>query len=123
MPLHFLNDLDLRHYRYGFIGMNDWSMHPVLHPGSLVAIDQTKRKIAGGGWTNELDRPIYFLEHRGGYMCGWCSMIGKRLLVHPHPSSQQLPSIFESLADLDVIGQVTGIAMMLESHKRRHSHS
>jgi transcriptional regulator with XRE-family HTH domain len=119
MPLHFLNDFDLRHYRYGFIGMDDWSMHPVLHPGSLVAIDQNKRKIAAGGWINELDRPIYFLEHRGGYVCGWCSMIGKSLLVQPHPSSQQLPSLFESHADIDVIGQVIGIAMMLESHKRR----
>jgi transcriptional regulator with XRE-family HTH domain len=119
MPLHFLNDLDLRRYRYGFIGMDDWSMHPVLHPGSVVAIDQSKRKIAAGGWTNELDRPIYFLEHRGGYVCGWCSMIGKSLLIQPHPSSQQLPSLFESHADIDVIGQVTGIAMMLESYKRR----
>jgi transcriptional regulator with XRE-family HTH domain len=119
MPLNFLNDLDLKSYRYGFIGLDDWSMYPVLHPGALVAIDQSKRKIAAGGWTNELDRPIYFLEHRGGYLCGWCSTMGERLLVQPHPASSQQPAIFESDAGIDVIGQVVGVAMILESRKRR----
>lgn len=119
LPLSFLNDLDLRHYRYGLIGLDDWSMYPVLHPGSLVAIDQNKRKIAAGGWTNELDRPIYFLEHRGGYLCGWCSAMGEGLLFQPHPASHLQPVIFESHAGADVIGQVIGVAMLLESRKRR----
>jgi transcriptional regulator with XRE-family HTH domain len=119
LPLNLLNDLDLRPYRYGFIGLDDWSMYPLLHPGSLIAIDQNKRKIAGGGWTSEQDRPIYFLEHRGGYLCGWCSTVGSNLMVQPHPSSHLLPVIFESSAEIDVIGQVVGVAMMLESRKRR----
>jgi len=118
MALSFLNDVDLRPLRYGFIGMDDWSMYPVLHPGSLVAIDQSRRKIAAGGWTNELERPIYFLEHRGGYLCGWCSTVGTKLLVQPHPASHQQPVIFESDAGIDVIGQVIGVAMILESRKR-----
>jgi transcriptional regulator with XRE-family HTH domain len=119
MPLSFLNDSDLRHYRYGFIGLDDWSMYPVLNPGALVAIDQNKRKIAAGGWTNEFDRPIYFLEHRGGYLCGWCSAMGDSILVHPHPASQRQPAIFQADAGVDVIGQVVGLAMSLESRKRR----
>jgi transcriptional regulator with XRE-family HTH domain len=119
MPLSFLNDLDLRHYRYGFIGLDDWSMYPVLHPGSLVAIDQSKRKIADGGWTSELDRPIYFLEHRGGYLCGWCSAMGESIIVLPHAASQRQPVIFEASAGVDVIGQVAGVAMLLDSRKRR----
>jgi transcriptional regulator with XRE-family HTH domain len=119
MPLSFLNDLDLRHYRFGFIGLDDWSMYPVLHPGSLVVIDHSKRKIAASGWTNELDRPIYFLEHRGGYVCGWCSSMGESIVVQPHPASQQPPVIFKSQAGVDVIGQVIGVAMLLDSRKRR----
>src|SRR5689334_17375150 len=35
----FLNGLDLRQFRYGFIGLEDWSMYPILHPGSLIVID------------------------------------------------------------------------------------
>ena len=46
MPLSFLDGLDLREYRYGLIGLEDWSMYPILQPGSLVAIDESRRKIA-----------------------------------------------------------------------------
>jgi transcriptional regulator with XRE-family HTH domain len=119
MPLSFLNGIDLKQYRYGFIGLDDWSMYPILRPGSLVAIDQSRRKIASGGWTNELDRPIYFLEHRSGYLCGWCTSMGENILIQPHPSSQQPPLIYEFHAEIDVIGQVIGVAMLLEPHKRR----
>src|ERR1039458_2032303 len=70
-PLNFLGGLDIRHYRYGLIGLEDWSMAPVIQPGSLVLIDQNRRRITRGGWTSQYDRPIYFLEYRGGYRCGW----------------------------------------------------
>jgi len=93
-------------------------MHPVLHPGSLVLIDQNRRRIVNGGWANELDRPIYFLEHRSGYRCGWCVQHDSSLLVQPHPSSQSYPEIFDPSV-VDIIGQVTGVAMLLESAKRR----
>lgn len=122
MPLRFLNAPDQRHLRYGFIGFSDWSMHPILHPGSLVLIDQTRRKIAAGGWSNELDRPIYFLEHREGYRVGWCTTVGERLLLQPHPAAQEQPTLFD-YADIDVVGQVTGVAMLLETKKRRHARS
>jgi hypothetical protein len=94
-------------------------MHPILPPGSLVAIDEGRRKIAAGGWANELDRPIYFLEHRRGFLCGWCAPIGGRLLVQPHPGSQQRPEIFDFPREIDVIGQVVGVAMRLDSKRRR----
>jgi transcriptional regulator with XRE-family HTH domain len=119
MPLSFLNGLDIKQYRYGFIGLDDWSMYPILHPGSLVAIDQNRRKIAAGGWTNEHDRPIYFLDHRSGSLCGWCTQIGENVLIQPHPASQRPPLSFKFPGEIDVIGQVAGVAMMLESRKHR----
>jgi transcriptional regulator with XRE-family HTH domain len=122
MPLAFLAGLDVRQYRYGLIGLQDWSMYPVLHPGSLVVIDQNLRKIVSGGWTNEHDRPIYFFEHRQGYLCGWCALNGDRLLLQPHPASQQNPRIFD-WKEIDVIGQVTAVAMLLVSRTRRPSRS
>jgi len=116
MPPNLLSGLDRRH-RYGLIGLEDWSMYPLLYPGSLVLIDQNRRKIARSGWDNQYDRPIYFLEHRGGFLCGWCTCTGDRTLVLPHPASQRPPAIFES-ARIDVVGQVTGVAMLLEPSKR-----
>jgi transcriptional regulator with XRE-family HTH domain len=120
MPLSFLAGLDQRHLHYGLVGLADWSMYPLLHPGSLVLIDQNRRKIAADGWTNEFDRPIYFLEHRDGYRVGWCSRVAGRMLLQPHPAAQSPPTLFD-YSDIDVIGQVTGVAMLLESRKRRHA--
>jgi transcriptional regulator with XRE-family HTH domain len=116
--LGLLNGFDLRHHRYGLIGLEDWSMYPVLHPGSIVLIDEGRRRIASGGWTSELDRPIYFLELHRGYRCGWCSVCPGQLIFQPHPCSHEVPEIFP-LAEVDVLGQVTGVAMLLEDRRRR----
>jgi len=118
MPLSFLAGLDIRHCRYGIIGLEDWSMSPVIQPGSMVLIDQNRRRIARGGWTSQYDRPIYFLEHRGGYRCGWCALAEDRLVVLPHPASQRAPAIFDP-AEIDVVGQVIGVGMLLEPSRRR----
>jgi transcriptional regulator with XRE-family HTH domain len=122
LPLALLGGLDLKNHRYGFIGSEDWSMHPIIQPGALVLIDEAKRKIVTTGWTNEFDRPIYFFEHRTGYLCSWCTLLTEtRLVVQPHPSSQCAPEVFNYPEDIDVIGQVTGIAMVLDQGKRRRA--
>ncbi len=118
--LIFLNGWDLRQHRYGFIGLEDHSMSPILRPGSLVLIDESRRKIAPDGWISETDRPIYFLETRVGYRCGWCTTYGDQLLLQPHPSSSHKPEMFRD-GDVDVIGQVTGVAMLLEAKKPRRA--
>lgn len=121
LPLAFFNGMDMRHHRYGFIGLEDWSMYPILQPGALVLLDESKRKIAAEGWTNEFDRPIYFLELREGYECGWCLLADDHLLVQPHPASQAKVRVYAYPGDVDIIGQVVGVAMLLETRKRGHS--
>ncbi|MCS6953420.1 MAG: helix-turn-helix transcriptional regulator [Bryobacterales bacterium] len=123
LPLMLLNGLDLKNHRYAFIGTEDWSMYPLLAPGSLVLIDETRRKIASGGWTNEFERPIYFLEHRDGYACGWCSLESDRLTLQPHPASACPPRLFAWPDEVDVIGQVAGVAMRLDLAQRRRTRS
>lgn len=113
LPLMLLNNIDPKNHRYGLIGTDDWSMYPLIPPGSLVVIDDTRRKIASSGWTDEFDRPVYFLEHREGYMCGWCTLRDKRLIVQPHPSSRAEPEAFDYPTEIEVIGQVTHVAMTL----------
>ncbi len=123
LPLMLLNGLDLKNHRYGFVGTEDWSMYPLLQPGSLVLIDETRRKVITSGWTNEFDRPIYFLEHRDGYACGWCNLTETQLVVQPHPASRCNPSVYLYPDDIDVIGQVTGVAMRLDQSRRRRTRS
>jgi hypothetical protein len=121
LPLMFLDALDLKDHRYAFIGTEDWFMFPLLQPGSLVVIDETRRKVLNSGWANEFDRPIYFLEHRQGYACGWCHLNDDRLIVQPHPASTCGPEVYGYPKDIDIIGQVTGVAMNLDQARRRRS--
>jgi transcriptional regulator with XRE-family HTH domain len=123
LPVALLNALDLRKQRYAFVGTEDWSMYPILAPGSFIQIDETKRRVTSNGWSNEFERPIYFLEHRRGYRCGWCADRDGLLIVQAHASSHVAPEIFRYPGEADVIGQVVGIAMRLDQGKRRHRHS
>ena len=121
IPLMMTNHVDLRDYTYAFIGTEDWSMFPILSPGSLVVIDQNRRRIATSGWTTEFDRPIYLLEHREGWTCRWCTLKDNQLTLQAHPSSQQEPEVFAYPEEIEVIGQVTAVAMNLEPGTRRRS--
>jgi hypothetical protein len=123
LPLLFLETLGLKEHRYAFIGTEDWFMYPLLQPGTFIMIDDTQRKISSSGWNNEFERPIYFLEHRKGYACGWCSLTDDRLIVQPHPASMCSPQVYNFPDDIDVVGQVTGIAMRLDQGRRRRMRS
>jgi transcriptional regulator with XRE-family HTH domain len=121
LPLLFLNRLDLKNQRYGLIGTEDWSMYPVISPGAIVVIDETRRRVVNSGWNNEFERPIYFLEHRSGYACSWCSLREKRLILQPHPASGYDPENFDYPDEIDIIGQVTQVAMTVDPAARRRN--
>jgi transcriptional regulator with XRE-family HTH domain len=120
VPLAFLAGVDHRPHRYGLVGLEDWSMFPILRPGSLVLIDENRRKIARSGWKSEFDRPIYFLEHRQGFLCGWCTLAEGALSVLGHPASDKIPLVFKYPAEIDVVGQVVGVAMLFEADQKAH---
>jgi transcriptional regulator with XRE-family HTH domain len=116
-----LDGFEPRHHRLGYIGLEDWSMYPLLQPGSMVIIDGRYRKIAINGWCNEFERPVYFLEHRSGYCCVWCAVVEDRLVLQPHPASPCSPAVYRYPGEIDVIGQVVGVAMLLDSRKQRRA--
>lgn len=118
LPLMLLSAYDLKHHTYGYIGSEDWTMYPLLQPGSFVLVDEVRRKVQPSGWTSEFERPIYFIEHREGYACGWCAVDGARLILQPHPASGCALQVFEE-NEAEIIGQVTGVAMRLDPSRRR----
>jgi len=113
LPLMILSGHEPKNYRYGYLGMDDWFMYPILRPGSLLLIDENRRKVVSGGWSNEMDRPIYFLEHRNGWMCAWCSLTENQLIALPHPASSMAPVVFSWPHEVEVLGQVVGVANRL----------
>jgi len=120
LPVVLLNDLDVPHLQYGFVGTDDWSMDPIIPPGSLVLIDERQRKPDPRmGWTTENERPVYFFEHRGGFCCAWCSVEGDRTVLLRHPSSHLAPLIFDKPGEVENLGRVTGIARRLDRGVKR----
>jgi hypothetical protein len=122
LPLMLLTGLDPKHHRYAFVGTEDWTMYPILQPGALLQINESKRRIVNFGWANEFERPIYFLEHRSGYICSWCSTIEDKLIVIPHPASEESPRMFD-IGEVDIIGQISGIATRWDLYLRRRMRS
>ena len=121
VPISLLAGMDLEQHRYAFIGSEDWSMYPMIQPGSLVMIDESQRKIVTGGWQSEFERPIYFFEHQDGYACSWCTVMDNKLMLQPHPASMCNPQIYRFPGEIEVIGLVTGVAMHLDPTRRRPS--
>jgi hypothetical protein len=119
LPLMLLQGLESSNHRYGFVGTEDSFMSPLLLPGSFVLIDETHTKIPGGGWTSEFERPIFFLEHRDGFACAWCSLQGDQIILQPHPSSPASPVVYPYPSGVEIVGQVVGVAMRLDSVRRR----
>ena len=113
VPLTALEQFKHREYTYGYIGSNDLTMYPLLLPGSFVQIDESRRKIEEGPWRSEYERPIYFLETRDGFVCSWCELSGPTLVLRPHPMSPARTRLFRHGSEVEVLGQVSGIAMRL----------
>lgn len=123
LPVLLLQSLDLRKQHYAFIGTEDWSMHPLIRPGSFVQVDEAKRHIKREQPLHEYEKPIYFLEDRDGFRCGWCTLRDGWLIVQSHAASGVAPQIYKYPADVDVIGQVVGVAMRLDQERRRRTGS
>lgn len=100
-------------YRYGYIGLEDRMMDPLLRPGSLVLVDPALRQVRNSGWNNEYERPLYFIDVRTGYRCGWCSLNGSSLNMQPHPLSPCRPEVLRLPQEADIVGQVVGVVMRL----------
>jgi hypothetical protein len=113
VPLTYLDQFSDRRYTYGYIGSKDFTMYPILPPGTFVQIDESKARVVDGAWRSEYERPIYFVETRDGYTCCWCTLQQEGLVLQSHPLSPVPVRVLKHPQDAEVIGQVVGVAMRL----------
>jgi transcriptional regulator with XRE-family HTH domain len=113
VPIALIQHLNIRNSLYGYIGLEDYSLYPLVRPGSFVQIDQNVRKIHPLRWRTEYDRPIYFIELRDGYSCSWCELQGSQLILIPHPLSPCSVRQFNYGKEAEIVGRVTGVAMRI----------
>ena len=113
VPVALFQKLDLRHCQYGYVGMQDYAMYPLLRPGSFVQIESQPARMEAAEWRTEFDRPIHFIELRDGYACSWCEVRGSQITLIPHPLSGAPIRQFAYPSEAEIIGQVSGVAMRL----------
>ena len=99
---------DKRNLRYGYVGLADYTMYPLIRPGALVEIDVSQHRLQTAAWHNEFERPIFFIELRDGYACGWCELQGNQLLIIPHHSSPSTVRRFTYPREAEIVGRVVG---------------
>jgi transcriptional regulator with XRE-family HTH domain len=115
VPLVFLKQFAKSNFSYGFVGNEDLTMYPLVMPGSFIKIDETKDKVVKGRWRSEYERPIYFVEGRDGFTCCWCEISGSQILLQSHPLSPVPVRTLKHPQEAEVVGQVVGVAMHLDS--------
>jgi transcriptional regulator with XRE-family HTH domain len=96
------------HIIYAHLGQTDFTMYPMIRPGALLKIDTSQKKLSADGWRSEYERPIFFVELREAYACGWCELQGNQLLVIPHPSSPASVRAFKYLREAEIVGRIIG---------------
>ncbi len=104
-------------YRYGYIGLSDRRMTPLLRPGSMVLVDTMVRRIKEAEWNSEYDRPLYFVELREGYRCGWFHKNGTQLIMQPHILSHCPPETWHMPNEAELVGQVVGVVTYLNKSR------
>lgn len=114
VPLAYLEQFETANFTYGYIGSDDFTMYPILLPGSFIQVDETKAKVAESGWRTEYERPIYFVQTRSGYTCCWCDQEGQNTVLLAHPLSPVKTRTLRSDRDVEIVGQVVAVAMRLD---------
>ena len=113
VPLAYLAQFANSEFTYGYVGTQDFTMYPILPPGSFIQVDESRNRVVEGSWRSEYERPIYFVETREGHTCCWCSMRREEIILQPHPLSPVPVRILRHPQEAEVLGQVVGVAMKL----------
>jgi transcriptional regulator with XRE-family HTH domain len=100
-------------YRYGYIGLSDRRMTPLLRPGSMVLVDTLIKQIEETEWKSEYDRPMYFVELRESYRCGWFYKCRTQLIMQPHTLSHCPPESWRMPDEAELVGKVVGVVTYL----------
>lgn len=121
VPTAVLEHLNPGRFLYALVGMSDYTMYPLIRPGSFVQIDQSQKSPRPGLYRSEYDRPIFLIELRSEYLCSWVELAQGRLRSVPHPLSHCRTREFVYPSEAEIVGRVAGIAMRLVQAETQRS--
>ncbi len=102
---------------YARLGLTEFTMFPMIRPSALLKVDTRQNKPPKDAWRNEYERPIFFIELRQAYTCGWCELQGKQLLIIPHHSSPATVRSFTYPREAEIVGRVIGYSTPCVEHE------
>lgn len=108
---------------FGYVGTRDFTLFPLIRPGSFVEIDSSQRRIENARWGSVFERPIYFTELRDDYACSWCEEKNGSLLLIPFPQSGCRVRELRYPAQAEVIGRVTAVMMRIAEPRDKRTWS
>ena len=100
-------------HRYGYIGLSDRRMVPLLRPGSVVLVDVSARELKTIIGPMNTTGPCILSRCTNGYRCGWFHQDGARLLMQPHPLSHVCRRLGDVPEEAEVVGRVVGVVTRL----------
>lgn len=113
IPVGLLERLSPEHALYGYVGLKDFTLYPLIRPGTFVQIDVNQRRVFARPAHTLEERAVYFVELRDGYACSWCERRENLLLLVPHPLSPVKTRQVAYPQEGEIVGRVTGVAMRL----------
>jgi hypothetical protein len=108
VPLLMMLDVDWERGPLVLVGLEDLMMWPLLPPGSLLQLNQKRRKITEGRWS-EFERPVYLIEYAGKFYCCYAQRKGENLLLISHDESPIRPITAVPSKNARVRGELTPI--------------
>jgi len=106
VPAAVCPQLNESRYRFGVIGLQDYTMGELIPPGSVVVIDKEQNTVETSEWRSIRERPIYFVWHEDGYSCCWCYQERDTLMLVPYPTSRRQVMILKTPRGATIIGRV-----------------
>ena len=76
VPFAYLAQFANSDFTYGYIGMQDFTMFPILPPGSFIQVDEARNKVVEGSWKLATDTPAV------GAACGAKTLSCSRIHCH-----------------------------------------
>ena len=108
VPFLLMLDVDWQRGPLVLVGLDDLMMWPLLPPGSVLQLNQKRRKISECRWS-EFERPVYLIEYAGKFYCCYAQRKGENLLLISHDESPIRPITAVPSKNARVRGELTAI--------------
>ena len=86
VPVALIQKLDVRHCQYGYVGIHDYTMSPLLRPGSFVQIESRPTKTDTSEWRSEFTGQYFSWNCATGMLVPGAKYGDRRLPFNSPPS-------------------------------------